>query len=87
LTIRHLAAVLGVNLLVGTNRIGTNVTNNSPIVLNMPMKRHILGANFATAKKHAFAPSGFSLRAGSTSIFYVVGTEATRSLALIRQTY
>lgn len=61
LTIRQLAAGLGVNLLVGTTRIGTNVTNNSPIVLDMPTGRHILGANFATAKKHAFAPSCFSL--------------------------
>jgi hypothetical protein len=87
LAIRQLAAAPAINFFAGSARVGTNLKNSSQVLVNVPAGLHTIGAIFVGSPTSALTPSNFALSPGSTSILYVVGSAAPRSLALIRQTY
>ena len=87
LDIRHLAAAPAVDVFAGTVKVGSSLSNGRQLALSIPPGLHTMRLQLAGRSTIVLGPTKYTLATSTTTILYVFGSAAGKSLTFIRDTY
>ena len=87
LDIRHLAAAPAVDVFAGTVKVGSSLTSGNQLAVSIQPGLHTMRLQLAGSSTVVLGPTKYTLATGTTTILYVFGSAAGKSLTFIRDTY
>jgi hypothetical protein len=87
LVVHHLAAAPSVDIYAGKTKIATKVTNGEQSAVSIPPGVHTLKLDVSGTQTIVLGPTKYTLKAGTTTVLYVIGSSSGKTLAIEAQTY